>query len=369
MVATQARLLAAAGHDVELHELENPAGSRAAATALVKAPWNSAAARSVVLAADRFRPDVVHVHNTWFALSPAVFSKLKAAGHPTVATIHNYRPACVNALFYRDGGICEDCLGRGPWRGVAHACYRDSRLQSAAVAVTIDLHRRLGTWHDHVDVVIALTQFAAGKLAVSGVPADRMVVIPNVVSDPGPRTIEPASSRTVLFVGRLTEDKGILDLIEAWRLAGSSLQLDVLGDGPLRQRVEAMAGGTVRIYGSRSPDEVREAMLGSRALILPSRWYEGLPMVLVEAMAAGLAVVVPRHGAMAEVAGEGALVYEGADVRTLAALLSGLESAELVAGLAAASRARFEDRFTPEHAVGLLENAYQLARSRNSTGR
>lgn len=361
VVRNQSKLLEMAGHTVATHILENPTTAREAAVDVMRAPWNPTAAESVVRASEDFGADVVHVHNTWFALSPAVFPRLKAAGHPTVATIHNYRPACVNALFYRDGKICEDCLGRGLWRGVAHACYRDSRLQSAAVAVTVGFHRRRGTWRDDIDVVVALTDFAADKLAVSGFPASKIVVVPNVVADPGPRRYPASASRSVLFVGRLTEDKGVLDLLEAWGGAATDLTLDVVGDGPLLDEVRERAGQTVRVLGRRTSDDVQAMMLRARALVLPSRWFEGLPMVLLEAMAAGLPAVVPDHGAMAEVAAGGGIVFRGGDIGGLSDALAQLESDDLVATSAEAGRRRFETEFTLAEGARRLEEVYRTA--------
>lgn len=243
VVQTEGDLLRKAGHDVLLHGLDNPMTSREAAKDLIRAPWNRLAARRVAETAYEFGADVIHVHNTWFALSPAVFTTVRQAGFPVVATVHNYRLSCVNALHYRDGSVCEDCVGRMPWRGVIHRCYRGSAAQSAVVAVTIGTHRVAGTWQKNVDVIIALTSFAAANLVVAGVPPERIVVKPNVVEDPGPRVKPASKSRRLLFVGRLTEDKGIIDLLDAWAATGSrNLELQIVGDGPPVVHVPTISG-------------------------------------------------------------------------------------------------------------------------------
>lgn len=360
VVESERRLLEDAGHVVDTVEFHNPDAALDASRTLLKAPWNSAAADRVVAAARKFGADVVHVHNTWFALSPAVFAALKEAGFPTVATIHNYRLACVNAMFYRDGGICTDCLGRSPWPGVRHACYRGSRAQSAVVATTIMVHRRRGTWARDVDVVIALTEFARDILARTGVPADTIVVKPNTLRDPGPRDGHPSASDLFLFVGRLAEEKGIEDLLAAWSMAQPPGRLVVVGDGPLRERVERAAGTGVEVLGRLSHEKTVELMATARVLIHPSRWFEGLPMVLVEAAANGTPAIVPGHGALPAVVDDGGWVYKSGDTGALASVLSGL-SDDAVDEAGRRARANFEERHSHESGLAALEMAYQTA--------
>ena len=115
---------------------ENPQRPGPAAASLLASAWNPAAARALRAEARRVRPDVAHVHNTWFALTPAVAAALDGAGVPVVMTLHNYRILCANASLYRDGRPCEDCVGSHPWHGVRHRCYRDSLASSTAVAAT-----------------------------------------------------------------------------------------------------------------------------------------------------------------------------------------------------------------------------------------
>jgi glycosyltransferase involved in cell wall biosynthesis len=365
VVRTEGELLKAAGHDVMTCGFENPTSAPAAAWALVQAPWNQTAAGKVVDAARTFGADVVHIHNTWFALSPAVFRQVQQAGFPVVATIHNYRLSCVNALLYRDGAVCEDCVGRTPWRGVIHRCYRGSATQSAVVAVTIGTHRAAGTWARDVDVVIALTSFSAAKLMSAGVPPERIVVKPNVVDDPGPRAISPSESRRLVFVGRLTEEKGVTDLLKAWESADEwNLELEIIGDGPLLSTIRSSAQASVSVSGAIPSEEVRSRMLASRALVLPSRWFEGLPMVLIEALSCGLPVVVAGHGALPEVAGEAGMTFAPGDSQDLAGVLSSLEDDTVVEERSFAALRRYRERFSPEIGLTHLEDIYALARTR-----
>jgi glycosyltransferase involved in cell wall biosynthesis len=362
VVESEGSMLAGAGHTVSTYELRNPTGRQAIAT-LAKAPWNRTAGRSVVEEAHRFGADVVHVHNTWFALSPAVFACLHEAGFPVVATIHNYRPACVNALLYRQGSACEDCVGKVPWRGVVRACYRGSRAQSAVVAATIQTARIRSVWHRDVDVVIALTDFAVGRLVASGIPEHRILVKPNVAADPGERTNAPSASRSVLFVGRMAEEKGVLDLVDAWNAVGVRLDLELvmIGDGPLQREVAERAGPGIHLAGRLDSAEVRRRMLSSRAVVIPSRWYEGLPMVLLEALAAGLPVVVPDHGPLHEASGEGGIIFRAGDQGALGRALSRLTASSRVDELGRRSRIRYETAYRPSSGLAALTRAYQMA--------
>ena len=365
MVETERQLLEDAGHVVDTSLLDNPHGLGPSFAALAKAAWNAKAAAKVLETAQRFRPDVIHVHNTWFALSPAVFPTLKADRYPVVATIHNYRLACVNALLYRDERPCMDCVGRLPWPGVMHRCYRHSAIQSGIVAVTITTHRRRRTWANDVDRIIVLTRFSADVLGRAGVPSGLMVVKPNAVDDPGQRTRPPSAGRSVLFVGRLTEEKGIMDLVEAWgRTPRPGLDLMVLGDGPLLKGVRLARTAGFDVLGAVSSGEVRRRMLEARALVLPSRWFEGMPMVLLEAMAAGLPVVVPDHGAMVEIAGSGGIPFRALDVESLAGALDLLSNDDLADRRGAESRGAYLDRYTLIGNAEALTDIYALAISR-----
>jgi glycosyltransferase involved in cell wall biosynthesis len=355
-------MLEAAGHRVERHILDNPVGRKSSLASLARSPWNSESAKQVLATAQAFRPDVVHVHNTWFALSPAVFPIVSQGGFPIIATIHNYRLACVNALLYRDGSPCLDCVGRLPWPGVLHRCYRGSALQSAAVAVTIATHRALRTWHDDVSRLIVLTGFAKDILVRSGVPESRIVVKPNAVGDPGPRSRAPSSSNSILYAGRFTEDKGVLDLVDSWgRTQRRDLELTMIGSGPLLDRINESDQPGIFFRGQVSPAEVRRLMLEARALVLPSRWFEGMPMVLLEAMAAGLPVVVPDHGDLLEIAGSGGLEFKALDVDSLAGALGALADDATVDSKGASSRAEYLSRFTLTESASSLVRIYTEA--------
>src|SRR5262245_11875317 len=221
-------------------------------------------------------------------------------------TLHNFRLVCANGQLFRDGRPCETCVGSHPWHGVRHKCWRGSRALTVPAAATIALHRRLGTWTGAVDLYLALNQFARGRLVAGGLPAEKVAVKPNFTGDPGRRAAPAAGSATVMFVGRLSREKGVDVLLEAWaRLGEGSVRLVVVGDGPLRADLERRAGDGVTFTGRLDPVDVRRRMLGARAVVVPSAWYEGQPMVVLEALAAGLPVVASDIGGLPELIAAG----------------------------------------------------------------
>jgi glycosyltransferase involved in cell wall biosynthesis len=363
-VQAEATLLRAAGHEVVQYQVENPAGPVAAIAPLALAPWNPAAARTVTRVVNRTKPDVAHVHNTWFALSPAVIRALRQAGVPVVMTLHNYRLVCANAQLFRDGRPCELCVGSHCWHGVHHRCYRGSALLTLPAAGTIALHRRLGTWHRDVDLFLAPSAFARALLIRSGLPAARIQVKPNFVEDPGPRPLPTTESSTVLFVGRVAYQKGIDVLLEAWRgLGGSGLELVVVGDGPLHSNLERHPVPGVRFEGHLDAAAVKTHMLTARALVFPSRSYEVQPLVALEALAAGLPVLASDLGGMPELLkplGPTWLAPAG-EPTAWAVALTRLTDAETVKQGSKRARIRYEEGFNQAAAITALEFAYERA--------
>jgi glycosyltransferase involved in cell wall biosynthesis len=360
-VETEARLLRDAGHEVLTWRAGNPEGARAAAT-LAVAPWNRAAAARLRRSAARTQPDIAHVHNTWFATSPAVVASLQELGIPVVMTLHNFRLMCAAATLFRDGATCRDCVGSHPWHAVEHRCYRGSRSQSIVAASTIALHQRRGTWRRDVDRFLALTEFGRQQFIAGGLPADRLEVKSNSVPDPGPRVRPPSAAGTVVYVGRLSEEKGIQTLLEAWQTsAANDLELVVVGSGPLEAELRARAPTSVRFTGSLPRADVATLLLDARALVFPSICYEGQGLVALEAAAAGLPVIRSDLGAMAELFAPGAedLLFRPGDVASLSAALTLLADDRCVDQEGALARRRFEERYTHEVAARHLEEIYR----------
>lgn len=357
----EAALLRKAGHTVVEHIVVNPSESIPAAASLLAAPWSPRAAARLGGVVQDTRPDVAHVHNTWWSLTPSIVGVLDRLMVPTVVTLHNYRLMCANAQLFRDGAPCEDCVGSSPWHGVRHRCYRDSLAASTLSAATIQLNRWLKTWQ-RADRLLVLTDFARGRFIECGIPAERLFLKPNFVDDPEPRTSPPSASRTVLFVGRLSSEKGIAELLDWWADAPTSdLELVVIGDGPLLKELQLGRDRSVRFAGRLASPEVLRQMLDARALVLPSVWYEGQPMVLLEAMAAGLPLVVSNIGGIPETVSGTALMANPGDSAAWTGALARLVDDLYVDEGGSAARRLFEQSYSPEIGLGRLINEYSEA--------
>lgn len=295
----ESSLLSSAGHHVQEYTVTNDdVGQMSKLTLAAHTIWNAGAASRLAEEVRRGAFEVVHFHNTFPLLSPAVYGAVRSAGAATVQTLHNYRLLCANALLFRDGHICEACLGRLPLPAIRHRCYRGSVGASATVAAMQVTHRVLGTYDRQVDAYIALTEFARSKFIEGGLPASRLHVKPNFLApDPGAGA---GNGGYALFIGRLTPEKGIRTVLEAWRELGQELPLRVLGHGPLTAEVEqaqiALPG--IEYLGQRGREEVLALAANAECLVFPSEWYEGFPMTIVEALAVGLPVIASRVGAM-----------------------------------------------------------------------
>lgn len=316
----------------------------------------------------RVQPEIVHVHNVFPSMSPAVYHACRRHGVPVVQTLHNFRTVCPAAVCYRQGRICRDCVGRvAAWPGVVHGCYQKSRTRTAVVAAMLGAHRLIGTWTRAVDVYVALSECSRRIFVDGGLPEDRIVVKPNFV-DPDPGSGEHRGG-AVLFVGRLSANKGLRTLVAAWRRLGGRRALTVVGDGPLAGlRDEAPPGIT---WAGRQPREaVLARMKDAHVLVFPSEWYEGFPVAVVEAFATGLPVIASRVGAMTEIVEDGrtGLLFAPGDADDLAAKVEWAfaHSTELAA-MGRNARREFEARYTAERSYERLLTIYRMAAARART--
>lgn len=366
VVANEADALEAAGHEVRRHVVSNPSSFSGAVRALGRSLNNTRAAAAVELEIADFRPDIVHVHNTWFALSSSVVAAAGRVGVPTVMTVHNYRLGCLSSDLFRGDAVCTACVGRVPLAGVVHGCYRGSRVLSAVAATEVTLTRSRRVFHDNVDRFVAPSRFMADRLVDIGVPAERLTVKPHFVSDPGERTQPPSASNEILYIGRLAAGKGLDTLMRAWERLSSEqrrngdqpLRLSIIGDGPLAAELREGAPRGVRFEGWLSRDEVMRRLLSARAFVFPSVWYEPFGMVLVEALSAGLPVVASNASeAPAITAAPPELVVPVGDDAALATAMMRLDD-RIVDEVGAANRGRFKANYTEGIGVSRLEELY-----------
>jgi glycosyltransferase involved in cell wall biosynthesis len=281
---------------------------------------------------------------------------------PVVHTLHNFRLICPQALMLRNDAPCEDCVGHVPWRGVMHGCYRDSRLQTGVLAGMITAHRVLGTWRDKVARYIALNEFCRQKFIQGGLPANRIVVKPNFVdAGPAPVSIKRLGA---LYVGRLSQEKGISVLANAMRRLQGRVGLTVVGVGPQADLLDNLPG--VRLLGALPANEVMELMRHTQMLVLPSICYENFPRTLVEAFGCGLPVVASRLGGMAHLIDHdrNGLLFDAGSVNALAAAMDSLASdPQRCAEMGLAARQTYEESLTPEINYKMLMQIYEDALS------
>ena len=361
-------MLTRRGHAVEMIGFDNEAisGARAQAAAAISSLYSRKAYSRVMSTLAAFRPDVLHVHNFLPTLSPSVFFAANEAHVPVVQTLHNYRLICANAQLFREGGVCEQCVeAKSFLPGIRHACYRGSRAGSAVVGGTMALHARLGTWSQRVTRYVALSDFAAAKLGEFRVPRDKIRVKPNFVEDRGSGT---GAGGHALFVGRLSPEKGLATLIEADQQDRFVLPVHIAGDGPMRPVVEEASrrpGSQLRFLGPQTSASVQELMKQAALLLVPSLWYEGFPMVIVEALSFGLPVIASGLGGLPEFVEDGVcgLLHQPGRPDALAEALASfanMPQAERVQ-MRHAARDRYLQRYAEATNYGLLAGIYREA--------
>jgi len=323
--------------------------------------WSRQVYRELRALLEETRPDIAHFHNTFPLISPSAYAACHDSGVPVVQTLHNYRFVCASATLYRNGFVCEKCLGRSPWPGVLHRCYRGSSVGSTAVAWMLDRNRDRGTYLELVDRYVALTNFAAGKFAEGGLPAERLVVKPNfVVADRPPGE---GSGPYVVYAGLLTVEKGVMTLLDAWREL-RDVKLVVVGEGPMRSAMErkvAEHGLNVEFLGFQPRARVMDIIADASLEVVCSELYENCPLVVLEAYAMGTPVVAARIGALVEIVVEGrtGLMFEHGNAAALAKVVRGaLGDRPRLRELRRGARARYLDLYTPERNFELLMDLY-----------
>ncbi len=364
-------LLRARGDEVETVEANNDAIVRwtAAAKAAFDCVYSFSSARSMGKLIDEFRPDVAHIHNFFPQLSPSVHYACRKAGVPVVQTLHNYRLLCPGATLFREGKVCEDCTrAMVPWPAVAHACYRDSRTASASVANMLAIHRAAGTWTRTVSRFITPTKFARNKFIEGGLPAERIAVKPNFLSqDPG---MGNGNGNYALFAGRFSQEKGLDTLLAAWRQLKVRVPLKIVGDGPLAPMVQQAVATLpdVEWLGPRCHEEVLQLMADAAFQVIPNNSYETFGLVAMEAFAVGLPVFASRLGALAELVKDeetGKLFTAGSSEALAATVEWAIAHPDELRAMRRNARLEFESKYTADANYGQLMEVYESARAEN----
>ncbi|WP_151447524.1 glycosyltransferase family 4 protein [Lacisediminimonas profundi] len=359
VVDAEIQLLRGRGHQVDTyrrHNAELVDHPGAAASAI----WSRRTASEMEQLCVRERPDVIHVHNTFPLISPSLYWIAARHKIAVVQTLHNFRMLCPQAMFLREGKVCEDCIGKIPWRAVTRKCYRSSTTQSALLSGMLIAHDTLGTFRDKVTRYIALNDFCRAKFIKGGLPADRMRVKPNFVVSPGKPQWQARHGG--LYVGRLSPEKGIDVLIRAVARLPRSMRILVAGKGPLEDKVLEVFGDDY--LGYRDMQEIAGLMSRSLYVVVPSTCYETFGMVAIEAFANGTPVIASRHGSLGELIrdGETGLLVDPGDPFALAERLRWAESHPAqMHRMGQAARAEYEHLYTPGQNYKIMMDIYQEA--------
>ena len=360
VVASEIALLRARGHVVELYQRHNDElHALSPATAALSALWSRRSAHELTTLCDALQPDLIHVHNTFPLISPSIYWAAARRPIPVVQTLHNFRLLCPQGTFLRNGAVCEDCLGKTPWRAVARKCYRASLPQSAVLAGMLGAHRLAGTYQRRITRYIALTAFSRERFIAGGLPAERLRIKPNFVesaAQPGAGTRSGA-----LYVGRLSAEKGVDTLLAALRQGGRT-PITAIGAGPLAAEVaDALDDGYL---GFRPREEIMRKMRSAAFLVVPSTCLEQLPTTILEAFACGLPVIASRLGALAGIVQDGVTgrLFNAGDPADLAATIAWAAAhGDEMRQMGRAARAEYEAKYTPSINYHLLLEIYNDA--------
>lgn len=364
---SEVQLLRDHGHDVRTLIVSNDVipdqpSPLASAKLAISTVWSLTGLQAVGREILGFRPDIAHFNNTFPLISPSAYTACRRQGVPVVQTLHNYRPMCPNVLFYNDGHVCEDCMGKVfQYPAVIHGCYRGSRAQTAIVTAMNAVHQLRGTWENDVDRYIVMTRFERDKFIEGGFPADKIIVKPHFVYA-GP--VDPDQPRSgLLYVGRLTREKGIPMLLDAWA-STAGMPLTIAGDGPLADEVRAAAERSPGLHylGQQPYAEVLALMRRASLLIVTSEWYETFGRVVIESFAGGTPVLAANIGAIGELVTPGVtgLHFEPGNGEDLAAKIRwAADHPEAMLRMGENARRAYEENYTPERNYTLLMDIYR----------
>lgn len=366
VMRSEVQMLRSAGHTVRIFEADNRniegiVTKIAAATSLFRSDSFSSRMTALIRS---FRPHLLHIHNWFPLLSPSIITAARAEQVPVVQTLHNFRMLCANANLFRDGKICHDCMGKAfPLGAAIHGCYLKSHVGSALVSAAYSYHRLAHTWDD-VSLFIAVTEFQRGLLIRGGLEPTRIIVKPNFLRETG--KVGEGRGGYALFVGRLTPEKGIRTVLDAWEQNRMSLPLKIMGDGPLAAEVRqrALRRRDIEYLGHQPSTEVYDAMSNARFLVFPSECYEAFGLTIVEAFSRGTPVLAADRESIAELVKDGLTGLrfkpgDSDDLAAKAALFSG--DVTIYEAMRRHCRKTYEERYTEERNYKMLIDIYELA--------
>lgn len=320
----------------------------------------------------KHKPHIAHFHNIYYMMTPSVYRACHDQGVPVVQSLHNYRMVCANGLLYRDGHVCEDCLTKNFWEGVKHKCFRNSALSTAVMAFQMDRLWGRKVWTTEVDQYIAAAEFTRRKYVDQGIPVDRISLKPHFIyPDLGKRK---GHDGYALYLGRLSEEKGINVLLKAWADI-KNITLKVAGTGPSEAGVKKFAEDqrthNVEFLGFQNQVQCQDLMARAAVVVIPSVCYENFPRVVVEAFCRGVGIIASRLGSLAELIQDGrtGLLFNAGDSQDLQrAVRQYFENPVRINHFEKNARSVFEEKYTPQANYETLKGIYQdvIARKNRS---
>jgi glycosyltransferase involved in cell wall biosynthesis len=365
----ETQMLRSFGHTVITYERNNDELNAGSIFAKLKALWNLSWSertyQEVRQLIQQNRPDVAHFHNIYFAISPSAYYACQDEGVPVVQSLHNFRLFCSNGLFYRNQQVCEDCLKKTLWQGVIHGCYKNSRFITYCVNRMLENHRHRKTWQQKINLFITASEFGKNKLVQAGLDPRKIRIKPNFLDwDPGKESVD---KNFALYVGRLSEEKGLDTLIDAWKKV-KDFPLKLIGQGPLEEWVKEQVNNYnlshVQVLGFAEAEQYKRLMREASFVVVPSRCYENFPRIVAESYAFGKPVVASRLGSLAEIVEdtETGLLFTAGDGNDFAEKVNWMIThPQQRSQMGKSARQAYEKKYDARHNYELLMDIYQSA--------
>jgi len=325
---------------------------------------NGQTANRFAMVIDRVRPDIVHGHNIYGGLTTSILDVCLRKKMPFILTLHDYKLVCPSYVMLNHGQVCNRCVGGNFFNCLLSACHKNSRAVSMVSTIEAYFNQLFGKYLQ-ADYLIAPSRFLMEKMLSHGIPAKKLLCIPNGLDPIG---FEPFYNDEgyVLYMGRISREKGIDTLLEA--VVGSGVDTRIVGDGPEMKRLsgDLLEKGVTNVsfLGYQQGEKLRDLMRGAMFIVVPSEWYENASMTVLESMAYGKAVIASRIGGIPEqiVDGETGLLFEAGNIQQLRdAILSLVSDKTRRIEMGRAGRARLESRFSLDRHCQSLLKVYQAA--------
>jgi len=328
--------------------------------------WSSPTYTELTKYLTEHKPDIVHFHSIFPQISPSAYKACYDASIPVIHTLHNFRSICPGALLQRDEKVCELCLHGSILNSLKYKCYRNSLLATGALTATIIYNRWIGSYTKYVTQYIALTQFSSSRMVMGKIPEKLISIKPNFL--PVSPVPGEGSGNYAVYVGRLSIEKGVKTLFDAW--SEIDMKLKVIGDGPLMEELKFLPAEklkNIEFCGYLDRQSILDIIRNASFQLVPSEWYEGFPMVLLEAFSCGTPVIGSDIGSIGEIVieGETGMKFKPGDVESLKQTITQLTSNKaLLKKMRISSRKAFDDLYSKEISYDILMSIYNKALGR-----